>query len=97
VVQAHAGVPDRIPELVGDRPDVSAAVVDQDKVKITAERGVTPAQRTDRDKGDPRAVVTEELRQPAVEQLHESDPKLGSDEGGPGDERRELRTHSADG
>jgi hypothetical protein len=42
-------------------------------------------------------VVTEELRQPAVEQLHESDPKLGSDEGGPGDERRELRTHSADG
>jgi hypothetical protein len=71
--------------------------VDQDKVQITAERGVTPAQRTDRDQGDARVGVTEELCQPAVEQLDEGDPQLGSDEGGPGDERRELRTHSADG
>jgi hypothetical protein len=54
VVQADAGVPERVPELLGEPVDVAAAVVQQHQVQVGPRRQLAAAQRPD---GDERGLI----------------------------------------
>src|SRR5674536_188701 len=53
VVQPDAGVPDGVPQPVGQGPDVTATAIDQHQVEVAAGSGFPPAVPADRDQRDP--------------------------------------------
>ncbi len=66
VVERDAGVPDRVPDGVGQRAHVAGAGVQQHQVQVAARRGLPAAQPADGDQGDPWAGVAQQSGQPAV-------------------------------
>jgi hypothetical protein len=70
VVQRHLGVPERIPDLVGDVRDVRALpVVDEDEVQVASGRRLATSEGADGDKGDSRPRRAQQFPQPAVGSL----------------------------
>jgi hypothetical protein len=77
VVEGEAGVPDRVPELLGDAGDVTgggvvvtgAARVQQQEVEVGERGNLAPAQPADRDQGDlgTGACLGQQFGQPRVE------------------------------
>ena len=64
VVEAHAGVPDRIPQVARDLGDVAPAPVDEDDVDVTARRELAASVASHRHDGNIGGVA-EEFGQPA--------------------------------
>jgi hypothetical protein len=67
VVQAHLGVPDRIPQRGRDPVDPGRPVVQQHQVQVAVRRTVPPAEPADRDQADPGQMAGEHRGQPRVE------------------------------
>ena len=57
VVEVHALVPDRVPDGVGDRPDVPVAVVDEHHIEVAVGAQRAPAVAADGDQGQVPLVV----------------------------------------
>ncbi len=90
VVEADAGVPDRVPDLVGQGADVAAPGVDDDQIEIGVRRRFAPAEPADRDQRQPvrpvRAVGEgqpgEQLAQPSVVGVGQGLPQGHTDKSG---------------
>src|SRR5690606_16651079 len=69
VVEADGGVPDGVPDAVGDPADVGPAGVEQDEIEVAARGELAPPQAADGDQGDVLSVAgrAEEVPQPAVD------------------------------
>ena len=70
VVEAHALVPDRVPDGVGDGADVAPTLVDEDHVEVAARAQLAAAVAADRHQGEVAEIsvggMVEEPGQPAV-------------------------------
>jgi hypothetical protein len=75
VTEADTRVPERVPQTIGDLVDVTAAVEQQD-VDVALRRQLAPPVAPDGDDRDAR-LVTEELREPAVDEVRERPRERG--------------------
>ena len=93
VVELEAGVPDRVPEPVGERADVATAtpVVDQDEVEVAGRTELAAAVRTDGEQHDAR-LVAEEADEPLVDHVRRPPPRRRDR---PGQGRRRARARRA--
>ena len=53
MVDLDALIPQRVPERLGDRLDVAAAVMDEQKIEIRVRAKLAASVATDSDQGDP--------------------------------------------